>query len=271
MNAIDVWAQQPNQTFLSQPFFDSLKKWTGNDFTDVPLEWLQNAMSAAGVSHALLAAWYSPQGPLISNEEVLDLVQRFPGQFSGLAFVDLRDPVAGVKTLRHYVQDHGFKGLRIVQWVWEMPCTHPLCCPLLGTCVDLDVPVCLQVGHTGPLRSSESGRPAHIERIALDFPDLKIVCGHIGYPWTTEMIAVATKFEHVYIDTSAYVPKRYSPELVAYMKAHGKRKVMFGKNYPMISPETCMAQLELLGLDEEVAGLFLHDNAARVFGLGKDC
>ncbi len=267
MAAIDVWAQQPNRTFLAQPFFDSLKKWTGQDIEEVPLEFLLHTMESAGVSKALIAAWYGPQGALISNEEVLEVVSQYPDKFDGLASVDIRNPVAGARTLRKYVTEHGFKGLRIVQWVWEIPCTHALYYPLLAECVELDVPICLQVGHTGPLRSSESGRPSHIERIALDFPDLKIVGGHIGYPWTTEMIAVATKFPNVYIDTSAYVPKRYPPELVSYMKSHGKRKVMFGTNYPMITAETCMSQLDLLELDDEVKELFLYRNAQKVFSL----
>jgi predicted TIM-barrel fold metal-dependent hydrolase len=184
-----------------------------------------------------------------------------------MASVDIRNPVEGVRTLRKYVSEHGFKGLRIVQWVWELPCTNALYYPLLTECVELGVPVCLQVGHTGPLRSSESGRPSHIERIALDFPDLKIVGGHIGYPWHVEMIALATKFPNVYIDTSAYVPKRYPEELVSYMKVHGKNKVMFGTNYPMINPETCMSQLDRLNLNGEVKELFLSKNAEVVFNL----
>ena len=267
MHAIDVWAQQPNETFLAQPFFDSLKKWLGSDLHSVPVEVLLDSMSKAGVDRALLAAWYGPDGALISNEEVLQLVKRFPDRFDGLVSVDLRDPVAALRVLREYVCEHNFKGLRVVQWLWELPCTHPLYYPLLAACVELDVPVCLQVGHTGPLRSSESGRPAHIERIALDFPDLKIVCGHIGYPWTTEMIAVATKFDNVFIDTSAYAPRRYPDELVAYMRAHGRHKVMFGTNYPMLTPDACLSQLAQLELDDEVCSLFLRDNAVAVFGL----
>ena len=82
----------------------------------------------------------------------------------------------------------------------------------------------------------ETGRPIpYIDQVALDFPDLMIVCGHIGYPWTEEMIAVARKHENVYIDTSAYTAKRYPPELVDYMQSKsGRQKVMFGTNYPMI-------------------------------------
>lgn len=267
MNVIDAWAQHPTKRFLAEPYFDSLKKWTARDFAEVPLEFTVHAMKSAGVGKALISAWYGPGGPLISNDEVLAATAQHPELFAGIASADIRNPVEAVRTLRKYVTEHGFKGLRIVQWLWELPCTHPLYYPLYAACVELDVPVCLQVGLTGPLRSSESGRPLHIERIALDFPALKIVCGHIGYPWHVEMIAFATKFPNVYIDTSAYKPKRYPAELVAYMKAHGRHKVMFGTNYPMLTPEACLQELSMLDLEDETRELFLHKNACAVFAL----
>lgn len=267
MTVIDVWAQHPTKRFAAEPFFDSLRRWTGQDFQEVPAEFTRGLMRSAGVDKALVSAWYGPQGALISNEEVLAITTSHPDTFVGIASADLRHPVEAVRTLRRYVTGHGFKGLRIVQWLWELPCTHPLYYPLYAACVELDVPVCLQVGLTGPLRSSESGRPLHIERIALDFPELKIVCGHIGYPWHVEMIAFATKFPNVYIDTSAYKPKRYPPELVAYMKSNGKRKVMFGTNYPMLTPEACLKELDVLGLDDETRAHFLARNAQAVFRL----
>jgi predicted TIM-barrel fold metal-dependent hydrolase len=267
MKIIDAWAQHPTPRFLAQPYFDSLRRWTGDALKEVPLETTVQSMESAGVDRALLSAWHGPDGALISNKEVLDAVNEHPALFAGIASVDLRRPVDAVRTLREYVTRHGFKGLRIVQWLWELPCTHPLYYPLLTTCVELDVPVCLQVGLTGPLRSSETGRPLHIERIALDFPDLKIVCGHIGYPWQAEMIAFATKFPNVFIDTSAYKPRRYPAELVAYMKAHGRSKVMFGTNYPMITPAACLEELSVLDLDGETSEAFLAGNAKRVFAL----
>ena len=81
------------------------------------------------------------------------------------------------------------------------------------------------------------------------------------------MIAVATKFPNVYIDTSAYAPKRYPEELVSYMKAHGINKVMFGTNYPMINHVKCMQQIDVLGLSDEVRDRFLSSNALEVFKL----
>ncbi len=267
MKLIDVWAQHPTERFLSQPFFDSLKRWAAGTVPAVPVETTVEAMRTGNVEKALLSAWYAPSGDLISNEEVLALVRIYPDLFVGVVSVDIRNPVEAIRVIRRYVNEHDFKALRIVQWLWELPCSHALYYPLLAECVELNIPVCLQVGHTGPLRSSESGRPCHIERIALDFPDLTIVSGHIGYPWHVEMIACATRFPNVYIDTSAYKPSRYPPELVQFMKSKGKHKVMFGTNYPMISPQACLEQLPDLALDEEQSALFLNQNARRVFRL----
>jgi hypothetical protein len=81
------------------------------------------------------------------------------------------------------------------------------------------------------------------------------------------MIAVATKHPNVYIDTSAYVARRYPPELVNYLKRHGRRKVLFGTNYPMLTPARCLEGFDELGLDEEAKALFLRGNAQRVFKL----
>ena len=157
----------------------------------------------------------------------------------------------------------------MIPWLWEAPPTDRRYYPLFTACVELDVPFFTQVGHTGPLRPSEPGRPIpHIDQVAIDFPDLVIVCGHIGYPWTEEMVAVARKHENVYIDTSAYTAKRYPPELVAYMKTNsGRRKVMFGTNYPMLFHPQALEHLDALGLDDETTELFLAGNAQRVLGL----
>ncbi len=153
-------------------------------------------------------------------------------------------------------------------WLWGLPPNDRRYYPLYAECIELGIPFCLQVGHAGPLRASEPGRPIpYLDEVALEFPELVIVGGHIGYPWTDEMISLATKYPNVYIDTSAYKPKRYPPALREYMKSHGRKKVLFGSNYPMLTPADCLAQLDDLGLDEEARRLFLGDNATRVFRL----
>jgi predicted TIM-barrel fold metal-dependent hydrolase len=94
-----------------------------------------------------------------------------------------------------------------------------------------------------------------------------IVAGHIGYPWTTEMITLARKYPNIYIDTSAYKASRYPAELVEYIRSNGCRKVLFGSNHPAWPATECLADFPALGLDDDTAHMFLHGNAERVFDL----
>lgn len=269
---IDAWMQHPTPRFLAHEMFDSLRRWTGQleAVPEVPLPVTIEAMDRGGIDVGLLSAWHGPQGPLIGNDEVAGWVAAHPDRLAGLAAVDLARPMDAVRELRRCVTELGMKGLRVIPWLWEVPPTDRRCYPLYAACVELGVPFCTQVGHTGPLRPSETGRPIpYIDQVAIDFPELTIVCGHIGYPWTEEMVAVARKHPNVYIDTSAYTVRRYPPELVRYLRSRGgRRKVLFGTNYPMIQPADALADLDALELDDETRAAFLHDNARRVFGIG---
>lgn len=271
-SVIDVWMQHPTRRFLAHDMFESLRRWTGQEVpaTEIPVELTLAALDHAGVGFGLLSAWRGPHGAdLISNDEVAGWVATHPDRFAGLATVNLDQPMAAVRELRRCVRELGFRGLRVVPWLWDAAPTDRRYYPLYAACVDLGVPFCTQVGHTGPLRPSETGRPIpYIDQVALDFPELVVVCGHVGYPWTTEMIAVARKHENVYIDTSAYTSARLPAELVEFMRTRtGTRKVMFGTNYPMITHAQALAGLDTLGLSDETRAQYLHGNAARVFGL----
>lgn len=267
---IDVWMQHPTLRFLRHDMFESLRRWTGAELPDeeLPIELTVGMMDAGKVDVGLVSAWYGPDGPLISNDEVAEFVAHSPERLVGVASVNLRRPVDAVRELRRCVEELGFKALRVVPWLWGLPPNDRRYYPLYVACVELGVPFCTQVGHTGPLRTSETGRPIpYLDDVALDFPDLTIVAGHIGYPWTEEMIALARKYPNVYIDTSAYTVKRYPPSLVEYVRDRGRNKVMFGTNYPMIAPEQALADLPTLELEEEAEALFLGGNAQRVFRL----
>ncbi|MBL7497588.1 amidohydrolase [Frankia sp. CNm7] len=270
MPVIDAWIQHPTPRHSDHEMFDSLRRWTGREpLTDpLPVAATVAALDAADVQIGLTTAWYGPQGPLISNDEVAEFVAQSDGRLRGVAGADLTRPVQAVRELRRAVTELGFVALRLLPWLWELPPTDRRYYPLYAACVDLGVPFCTQVGHTGPLRPSETGRPIpYIDQVALDFPELTIVCGHLGYPWTTEMIAVADKHANVYIDTSAYTARRYPAEFVDYLRGRGRRKVLFGSNYPMIMPVKALEHLDDLGLDDEARELFLAGNARRVFAL----
>ena len=269
---IDAWIQHPTRRFLSSDMFASLLRWTGGRIPDQdpPIEATLEQMDAAGVDVALLTAWRGPHGQdLISNDQVAQWVVAHPSRFAGLASVDLDRPMEAVRELRRRVRDDGFVGLRMLPWLWDAPPTDRRYYPLYAECVELGVPFCTQVGHTGPLRPSETGRPIpYIDQIAIDFPELTIVCGHVGYPWTEEMVAVARKHPNVYIDTSAYTVRRFPAELVAFMKTRtGGRKVLFGSNFPMIGPAHCLEGLDDLQLSEATRADFLGGNAERIFAV----
>jgi hypothetical protein len=176
--------------------------------------------------------------------------------------------MAAMREVRRCVDELGFVGIRVLPWLWEVPPTDRRFYPVYAACCEANVPFCTQIGHTGPLMPSEVGRPIYLDQVAIDFPELTIVAGHIGYPWTDEAIAVATKHERFFIDTSAYTAKRYPAALVEYLRGHGRSKVLFGSNYPMIVPAKALEGLDGLGLDAETRGLFLAGNAQRVYRLG---
>lgn len=265
---IDAWLQHPTIRFLNNPIFENLRRWMKIELleNEIPIESTIAAMDAGKVDKALICAWSAPFGDLISNEEVAKHISQYPDRFIGIGCVPLNKPMKAIDTLKRQVEVNGFKGLRIVQWLWNLPATNAYYYPIFATCVDLDIPVCLQVGHTGPLMPSELGKPIpYIDQIAIDFPDLKIVCGHIGYPWTNEMIAVSTKHPNVFIDTSAYSTNRYPQELVQYLKTNGTKKILFGTNYPMITPKKALEHLDSLQLDKTTSQHFLSANAKEIF------
>ncbi|HSE96949.1 MAG TPA: amidohydrolase family protein, partial [Blastocatellia bacterium] len=179
-------------------------------------------------------------------------------------------PVEAVRELDRAVNELGFKALRVVPWLWNRPPNDRFYFPLYVKCIELDIPFCTQAGHTGPLMPSEPGRPVpYLDEVALIFPELKIVAGHIGYPWTDEMIGLAWKHENVFIDTSAHLPRYYPPQLLHYMKTYGKDKVMFGTNFPQLTFEKCAEQARALDLPDEVRARFMRENARRVFKLDR--
>lgn len=264
---IDAWAQHPTLRHAQDEMFASLRRWNKLEIPteELPVRTTIQAMDAANVSKTLISAWVGPRGAMISNDEVASFVAEFPDRLIGVGSVDISKPMRAVAEIRRCVNELGFKGIRILPWLWERPPTDALFYPVYTACCELGVPFCTQIGHAGPLMPSEVGRPIYLDRVALDFPELVIVAGHIGYPWTDEAIAVATKHMNVYIDTSAYTTKRYPPQLVSYLKSNGRKKVLFGSNYPMITPQQALRDLDKLELDAETAALFLGLNAQHVY------
>ena len=270
--AIDAWAQPANgRARALLPEVARLFEKSGS------AHWLDQALSIeqtvelmdqAGVEKLMLSAWCRPEGWVFSNDEIAAYTRAFPERFVGVATVDLSRPMAAVAELERAVKELGCKALRIVPWLWKLPPNHRWYYPLYVKCIELGIPFCTQVGHTGPLMPSETGRPVpYLDEVALDFPELVIVGGHIGHPWTDEMIGLAWKHDNIHIDTSAYLPAYYPPQLLHFMRTYGQDKVLFGSNFPQLSLKKCLEQVRALELPPAIADKFLQGNARRVFGL----
>ena len=267
---IDAWAQPVFKEGLL-PEVVRLFQQSGSAHMlgkDLTAEQFVQMMDEAGVGRVMLSAWHRPGKWVISNDAVAAMVRQFPRRLVGVAAVNLEKPVEAVHELERAVKELGFKALRVVPWLWNRPPNDKFYFPLYVKCIELDIPFCTQVGHTGPLMPSETGRPVpYLDEVALTFPELRIVAGHIGHPWTDEMIGVAWKHENVFIDTSAYLPRYYPQQLVHYLKTYGQDKVLFGTNFPHLSFTKCVQQVQAMNLPGEIQAKFLSGNARRVFQL----
>ena len=265
MVTVDAWAQVPNERFMAQPWLHTLLRWTGVDRTAPAADDLVASMDEAGIDRALVSAWYGPAGAIISNDEVAATVTRHPDRLSAVASVDLRDPMGAVREIRRRAGE-GAVAVRVVPWLWDLPPDHRRYAPVYVACVEAGLPLCTQVGHTGPLCPSEPGRPIpYLDAVLLDFPELVVVGGHVGVPWIEEVLSLCRKYPNFHVDTSAYAVHRLPEPLVAYLRGAGRTRVMFGTNFPMLTAARAMASLDDLGLDADARALFLGGNAARVF------
>ena len=270
MTIIDVWGQIVTERMAKAPWLETLLRWTGRDGGAMAssVEQTLAAMDEAGVDLMLLSAWHGPEGSLIGNEEVAAQIDAAPERFRGLASVDLTDPMGAVREIRQWADGKRFVGVRIVPWLWDLPPNDRRYYPVYAACVDAGVPFCTQIGHTGPLKRSETGRLIpYLEEVMLDFPELKVVGGHVGFPWVNELVTMTVKFPNFYVDTSAYALHRLPPDFLYYMKSAGRGRVMFGTNWPMLSPAQCLAGLDKLGLGGEDRAAFLSGAAQKVFAI----
>ena len=257
-------------------FFGGTMKVKDNTLHGVSLEEKLRRMDAAGIERAFLIA--TKVGPLMHKASyhipyamVVDAVNRYPDRFYGLAGLDPTEGMDGVRQLEQAVREYGFIGAHFYPHWFELAPDHARWYPFYAACVELDVPVQLQVGQSlvydaaRPLRSV--GRPISLDAVACDFPELKLVGIHVGIPWTEEMIAMAWKHANVYIGCDAHSPRYWPASFVHYINSFGQDKVIFGTDYPVLDFERTRREIEDLGLKDSVMIKLLRENARRLYRL----
>ena len=233
-------------------------------------------MDSAGIERALLIATKTGQLGIPGSWHlpyaiVAQAVQKHPDRFSGLAGLDPTEGMAGVRALERAVKDDGFVGAHFYPHWFELAPDHARWYPFYAKCVELDIPVQLQVGQSlvydlnRPLKSV--GRPITLDTVACDFPELKLVGIHVGIPWTDEMIAMSWKHRNLYIGCDAHSPRYWPQSFIHYINSYGQDKVIFGTDYPVLDFERTRREIEALGLKEGVLQKLLRDNARQLYRL----
>ena len=154
----------------------------------------------------------------------------------------------------------------------ELAPDHAKYYPFYAKCVELDIPIQMQVGQSMiyskdyPCRSV--GKPITLDAVACDFPELRIIGIHVGIPWTDEMIAMAWKHDNVFIGSDAHSPKYWPESFVRYINSYGQDKVIFGTDFPVLDFQRTMEEIKALNLKPEVLQKLLHDNTRRIYKLG---
>jgi predicted TIM-barrel fold metal-dependent hydrolase len=253
--------------------FASLLRWRGMDVSqlpdELPVDFLVGALDAAKIDRALVSAWWGPSGPMLSNEHVARVVAAAPDRLVGVCSVDLARPMEAVRELRRSVKERGLRGLRMLPWLWKLPPNDRRYYPLYAECVELGVPFCLQVGPHGAARAVGAGAADPLPRRGrARLPRAH----HRRWPHRLPVDRRDDRArdevpERLHRHLGLQGVSRYPRELVDYIAGHGRKKVLFGSNFPMITPSECLADLDALGLSDEARALFLGGNATRVFRL----
>ncbi len=242
----------------------------------LPIEKYIERMDAAGIQLAFITASKSgskghPSNWQLPYEMVAEVIKKYPKRFRGLAGIDPNEGMDGVRELEFAVRELGFIGAHLYPHWFEMAPHHRKYYPFYAKCVELNVPIQMQVGHCllyskeRPLKSV--GRPITLDTIACDFPELKLIGIHTGWPWVEEMISVSWKHPNVYIGTDAYAPKYWKPELIRFIDSWGQNKVLFGTDFPVIEFRRATAEVKELKLKEASIENLMWKNAARVYDL----
>jgi len=211
----------------------------------------------------------------ITNEEIAELAHQHADVAIPFASVDPHRGKEGVLLARKLIREYGVKGFKFHPSVQEFLPNDPLAYPLYEAIAEAKLPALFHTGQTGVGAGTRGGggirlkysNPMLLDDVAADFPDMPIVLAHPSFPWQEEALSVATHKPQVYIDLSGWSPKYFPPILVQYANTLLKDKILFGSDYPVMSPERWMEDFDQLPIKPEVRPKILKDNAAKLLGL----
>lgn len=211
----------------------------------------------------------------IPNEEIAEAAADNRDMMMAFASIDPHKGKMGLREARRLIEDYGVSGFKFHPTVQGFCPNDRMAYPLYELIEEYRLPAIFHSGHSGIGSGVRGGgglrlkysNPIHLDDVAADFPDMKIVIAHPSWPWQDEALSVCLHKPNVYIDLSGWSPKYFPPQLVQYANTLLKDRMLFGSDFPLITPERWMRDFEQAGFRDEVKPLILKQNAINLLGL----
>ena len=261
-----------------KPYVDALAEYWGRAWTAKTEDEVVADFTAAGVESVLVALDLETtvHTPPCSNDYTSAMQKRHPERIiQSWASVDPFKGQAAIDEAVHAINDLGMLGFHFHPIMGHYAVNDKELRPLMETIDGLGVPIMVDVGTTGMGAGMPGGmgakirhaHPSAIDDLAADFPKLKIICAHPGWPWVDEMTAIALHKGNVFWELSGWAPKYFTPQLKIDIRSRLKDKIMFGSDYPSLPYERILREWNELGYKDEIYEAIYHGNAERILGL----
>ena len=214
---------------------------------------------------------------VVSNEEILELASAERDVLIPFVSIDPNRGADGVEMARRLISEHDVRGFKFHPNLQMFFPDDRMAYPLYEVIAERRLPALFHTGQTAVGSGQRGGggillkysNPLNLDQVAVDFPDMPIIMAHPSVPWQDEALSIAVHKPQVYIDLSGWSPKYFPPQLVQYANTLLRDKVLFGTDYPALTPERWLADFEKLDVKPEVRPKILKDNAARLLGLAE--
>ena len=279
MKAIDIHAHIPRMPGLSEygiePGLRQMFRMTDESISIEKMVETYRAIDTMAVIFSVDAETETGDLP-DPNDYVAQTVESYPDVVVGFCSGDPRQGKAAVEELERSVLSLGLRGLKLHPIHQAFFPDDPAFIPLFAKAEELGIPVLMHSGYAAAGANAPGGggfelaysRPIpHVDSLAARHPDLTIIMAHPAWPWIQEQVAVALHKSNVFIDLSGWAPRYIPKELISEASGRLRKKVLFGSDYPYISPVTWLEQFQELDIRDEARPLILHDNAARILNL----
>ena len=211
-----------------------------------------------------------------SNDWVASITRQYPDTFIGFGSVDPWMGKLAIKEVERASKELGMKGIKFIPMTQEFYPNERRFYPIYEKIAELGMVAMFHTGTTGVGAGLPGGGGVHlkytkpipyIDDVAADLPELTIVMAHQAFPWVEEQLAVLVHKPNVYMDISGWSPKYFNPLLIQYASTLIKHKVLFGSDYPALTPERWVRDFEGAPFWDEARPLIMLENAKKVLGM----